>query len=146
MGGGGGNDVDDVGDGLCLGSSSSSTAANISLVACNSTAVFLFNEATGRIVGDDTSNGHTSSHASSSTGSLTSSSSCATLVQRARQQLAPPSMIASACNPLPDVSQQFQFNPRTGALRGGGSQCIAEFDDDHGNYRDCCVALCLPAV
>merc|ERR1712070_1099336 len=47
------------------------------------------------------------------------------------------------CGPLPQSSQQFQFDEITGALRMKGGGCVQSHGDACGlNYRDCCLGVC----
>ena len=112
---------------LCMGTSAADPAANanVSLVSCNSAAALLWSQATGQI----------KSHRAGRT-------LCLSATQRTQHDPRHPTLTISACAPSPSDSQQFQFNPATGALRQKGRQCIAEWPSDLISYRDCCIAVC----
>jgi hypothetical protein len=105
--------------------SSVSTPA-LGLVACDSPSALVYNVATGQL---------------SPRGAR---SECATVVQRTWRDATTPGMTLSACEAAPSETQQFQFNPATGALRPKASVCIATSvgSSTRVAYRDCCIALC----
>lgn len=103
---------------LCLGSLD---MANVTLVPCDSSSVLTFDVRTGRVL---------------------LATMCMTAMQRERHDMSLSLLELTPCAPLPSDSQQFQFQPQTGALRQKGSECIAEVPGTTLNYRDCCVALC----
>ena len=116
---------------LCVGLTANTTRSDdsaIALVACESELALVYSLATGRISprGDG--------------------SRCATAVQRTFNDTAAPTMVLSACAPIPSETQQFQYNPSTAALRPKTSSCIASSQGEatRVQYRDCCIALCKP--
>ena len=122
--------------GLCIGAGSapqggaagSTNVASppaITLVACGSADALLYNATTGQISPQGRAG-----------------QQCLAAVQKQQTATAAPGLILTACGGLPNDSQQFQFNPSTGALRQKDSSCIAEDADNVLNYRDCCVAFC----
>jgi galactosylceramidase len=125
----------DAAEQLCVGAAnathetepaSSASAATLGLVACNSSSALLYSVATGRL---------------SPRGAK---GQCATAVQRTWGDAAAPAMTLSACKAAPSETQQFQYNPATGALRPKASVCIATSFQGSTRvaYRDCCIALC----
>lgn len=116
---------------LCIGVKTEASGVggggNVSVVACGSGQELAYKEATGQII---TPGG--------------GGQNCLTAVQKSQAYGAgPPQIVVAACQAIPSESQQFQYNPDTGALRQKGSQCIATFDGGVLNYRDCCVAVCV---
>lgn len=114
---------------LCVGVAPNATKSDdsaVALVACGSELALAYNVTTGRISprGDG--------------------SRCATAVQRTFNATGAATMVLSACLPTPSEAQQFQYNPRTGALRPKASSCIATSQGEatRVQYRDCCIALC----
>lgn len=114
---------------LCVGVTANTTQSGgsaITLVACGSESAFVYSATTGRI--SPRGNG----------------SHCATAVQRTFNDTAAATMVLSACAPIPSETQQFQYNPSTGALRPKASSCIttSQGEATRVQYRDCCIALC----
>jgi len=101
------------GDGhLCLGVSGGggSAGSNVSLVKCGADGgAFAYDSQTGRISPTD------------------DASVCVTAVQRGQHDATLPTLAVSACSPAPSWTQQFQFNPQTGALRPKSPSCVAEY-------------------
>ena len=64
--------------------------------------------------------------------------------ERASERTGAAAMVLSICEALPSLTQQFQHNPGTGALRPKASSCIASSlgESTRVAYRDCCIALC----
>ena len=109
-----------------------SNANGIGLVDCTSAQTLVFDATTGRVTNTNTNTNTTST-----------STLCLTAMQKQGGGKTPPEMALTACGAIPDESQQFQWNPSTGALRPKGSHCIATFPGAMTvNYRDCCVAVC----
>jgi hypothetical protein len=117
--------------GLCLGEAHGLAA----LVQCNSSdGLYLHDIKTGRI--------------SSALGT------CLDLIEQGSHAGPPwlPAVVGQSCAPIATPaawSQQFQFNPQTGALRPKSARCVADFlpwipnnGYDGDQYRDCCLAVC----
>ena len=118
-------------DAFCMGVSpgpngKSSTLSNVSLVSCGSPGALRYDEGTGRILTPQTN----------------TLQRCLTAAQRLQRDAWFPAAELGDCAPIPCDSQQFQYNPSTGALRQKGRQCIAEWPQDLVGYRDCCIAIC----
>jgi hypothetical protein len=118
--------------GLCLGEAGGFAA----LVPCNSSeGLQLHDIKTGRI--------------SPALGT------CLDLVEQGSHAGPPwlPAVVGQSCAPIATPaawSQQFQYNPQTGALRPKSARCVADFlpwipnnGFDGDQYRDCCLAVCL---
>ena len=88
---------------LCLGAADPPTNPvgdpAVTLVACDAASVLMYNVTTGRI--SPTGNG----------------TDCVTAVQRGPHDTGAPAMKLSPCGAIPSETQQFQYNPNTGALR-----------------------------
>ena len=116
---------------LCVGATNvtENGRAAITLVACGAKSALVYSVATGRISprGD--------------------ASQCVTAVQRTSEDTGAAAMVLSTCEALPSVTQQYQYNPGTGALRPKASSCIASSmgESTRVAYRDCCIALCSGA-
>ena len=111
-------------DDLCVGVSTAGLVnSNVGLVGCGTASVLRFDESSGQIKTPDLA-------------------SCLTAVQKMQHDTHHPALTMGTCVPIPSDSQQFQFNPSTGALRQKGRQCIAQWPQDLIGYRDCCIALC----
>ena len=133
---------------LCLGAAATTTESDsdgaattsaVTLVACGSEFVLVYSVATGRISprGDGGGGG----------GGGGSSSQCVTALQRSFNDTAAATMVLRPCAPMgqpPSDTQQFQYNPSTGALRPKASSCIATSQGEatRAQYRDCCIAIC----
>jgi hypothetical protein len=115
---------------LCLGVSANATEADdrpLTLVLCHSNSALIYDVSTGRI------------------SPRSDASHCVTAVQRTSDDSSARQMVLSTCKAIPSETQQFQYNPGTGALRPKTSSCIAT---SHGEstrvqYRDCCAAVCM---
>jgi hypothetical protein len=110
------------GSSLCIGGG---IGTNVTLVECGSAAALMYDVSTGRLT------------------PRSNQQHCLTAIQRQQNDAALPKIAVAPCVAIPDESQQFQFNPTTGALRQKGSHCIAQVADTALAYRDCCIALCL---
>ena len=130
------------------GPESSTPPIGIGLVACSTAYALNFDESTGRLVaGANVLVGASTDIADIRTGPSSSPDAgnatlCLTAVQRQRFDPGLPPLSLAPCGSIPDIAQQFQWNPRTGALRQKGSHCVAAFPSGVAQYRDCCVALC----
>jgi hypothetical protein len=111
-----------VADELCIGIANS----NVSLLPCSSQSALVYDVATGRITPATTES---------------STQQCLTALQRQQHDSGPTQLAMQRCAGAPDDSQQFQWDPSSGALRQKGSQCIAKYPDNTA-YRDCCIAVC----
>merc|ERR1711916_251754 len=78
----------------------------------------------------------------SATGRLSDADQCITVQERQLGERAA-TLKLQQCGPLPQPSQQFQFDEITGALRMKSGGCIQSHGDACGlNYRDCCLGVC----
>ena len=96
----------------------------IALVDCSAASALRYNITTGQL------------------SPIGTTGQCLATVQRQQNDLGAPALILTGCGGVPNDSQQFQYNPGTGALRPKGSSCIAETSGTVLNYRDCCLSYC----
>lgn len=96
---------------VCLGvSGSGSSGSNMSLVKCGGDqGAFAYDHHSGRI------------------SPMGNADLCVTAVQRGQDDVGLPVLVVSTCMPAPANTQQFQFNPQTGALRPKSPSCVAEY-------------------
>lgn len=117
-----------VGPQLCVGASNKTEnhSAAVVLVSCDSKATLIYSISTGRI------SPRSESHI------------CVTAAQRGPDDKGAPAMMIDVCEAIPSQTQQFQYNPTTGALRPKASACIANSlgESTAVQYRDCCIAFC----
>jgi hypothetical protein len=108
---------------MCVGANNSDAI----LLPCSSGAALVYDVSTGQITPATTAG---------------PAQQCLTAIQRKQHDSGSAQLVMQNCADLPSDSQQFQWNPSSGALRQKGGQCIAKYDEDNADYRDCCIAVC----
>ena len=143
----GGNDA--VGS-LCLGAVGHSKGNLAVLVPCgDSSAVQLHDRSTGMIMSPPTTTPAEASSPGVAAGPPPphpEGSACLDVAgATASGPPWPQATTGNSCGqPSLANSQQYQFNPATGALRPKASVCTASFLGTVNQYRDCCLSVCPP--